>query len=69
MEQYWMMADTEIGEESWEDFEEWDEYEDEDEVLSPEELEAIAEGEWEQMILERKAEDLLLSQWDDGGDW
>lgn len=62
MEQYWMMADTEIGEEPWEDFEE---YEDEDEVLSPEELEAIAQAEWEQGRLEREA-DAYHAQWDRG---
>lgn len=64
MEQYWMMADTEIGEEPWEDFEEYED-EDEDEVLSPEEFKALLEAEWEQGRLEREA-DAYHAQWDRG---
>lgn len=62
MEQYWMMADTEINEEPWDDFEE---YEDEDEAISPEELKALLEAEWEQGRLEREA-DAYHAQWDRG---
>ena len=51
MEEYWMDADTELGE---------------DEFLTPEDLAAIYADEWEQGRREREAEALLAqSDWTD----
>ena len=57
MEKYWMDVDTELGE---------DEFEDEE--LTREELEDIAQAQFEQARAEWEAA-MMEDCWDDRGDW